>query len=346
MKRITSILKQKKNWTTLLIIVAVLFVLGLITTTSLRNNSEKANEQKINKPGKTLSIEEATIKAEGFINEFLMQSGSTATVKEVVSEYGLYKLSIDITSDVVESYLTKDGKLFFPQALNIEEIKSESATPQANEASQPVTMVTNKNAKPVVELFVMSHCPFGTQIEKGMLPVVKTLGNKIDFEIKFNDYAMHGEKELVEQLNQYCIQKEQGSKFNDYLTCFLVAGDSKTCLNEAGIDQKSMASCYAKTDKEFKIMDNFKNNIGFKGSYPGFDIYATDNAKYGVGGSPTLIINGENIQSGRDSASLLATICSAFENAPSECSTVLSSASPAAGFGTGTSASGADASCE
>ena len=29
-----------------------------------------------------------------------------------------------------------------------------------------------KLEKPIVEAFVMSHCPFGTQIEKGMLPVV------------------------------------------------------------------------------------------------------------------------------------------------------------------------------
>lgn len=343
MKKLVSHLKQKKNWSTLLIALAVLVVLGFITTMSLKKDEPKKSEVK---PGKTLSVEEASLKAEEFINTFLMSSGSTAKVKEVVSEYGMYKLSIDITSDVVESYLTKDGRLFFPQALDIDEITSESQAPASSGGAQASATVSNKTAKPVVELFVMSHCPFGTQMEKGILPVVDLLGDKIDFEIKFNDYAMHGEKELVEQLNQYCIQKEQPAKFNDYLSCFLGSSDSAACLTEANINQKTLDACYSKTDKEFKVMDNFKNNVGYQGSYPGFDIYASDNAKYNVGGSPTLVINGENIQSSRDSASLLSTICSAFNDAPSECSTALSSASPSAGFGYGVAAAGTDASCE
>jgi len=199
--------------------------------------------------------------------------------------------------------------------------------------SNLAAVVSNKTAKPVVELFVMSHCPFGTQMEKGILPVVDLLGDKIDFEIKFNDYAMHGEKELVEQLNQYCIQKEQPAKFNDYLSCFLGSSDSAACLTEANINQKTLDACYSKTDKEFKVMDNFKNNVGYQGSYPGFDIYASDNAKYNVGGSPTLVINEQATQSGRDSASLLTKICSAFTSIPDECSTVLSSLAPSTGFG-------------
>ncbi|MBU3941884.1 MAG: hypothetical protein KKF74_03150, partial [Nanoarchaeota archaeon] len=47
-----------------------------------------------------------------------------------------------------------------------------------------------KKDKPEVELFVMSHCPYGTQIEKGMLPVARLLGDKIDFNIRFCSYAM------------------------------------------------------------------------------------------------------------------------------------------------------------
>jgi hypothetical protein len=80
----------------------------------------------------------------------------------------------------------------------------------------------------------------------------------------------------------------------------------------------------------------------------GTNFYAqkADNDKYGVQGSPTLVINGAQISSGRDSAGLLKTICSAFNTAPSECQKQLSSASPSAGFGEGTDTSGdAAASC-
>ncbi len=59
----------------------------------------------------------------------------------------------------------------------------------------------------------MAYCPYGTQEEKGILPVVNTLNNKIDFKVKFCDYAMHGKQEIDEQLNQYCIETEQADKF-------------------------------------------------------------------------------------------------------------------------------------
>src|SRR5665811_431437 len=67
------------------------------------------------KPEKNLSPEQAKTQAENFINKFLMQGSGQATVKEITTEYGLYKLKVDIVSSVVDSYLTKDGKFFFPQ---------------------------------------------------------------------------------------------------------------------------------------------------------------------------------------------------------------------------------------
>ncbi len=286
---------------------------------------------------KNLSEAEAKTKSEEFINAYLMADGSKASIVEITEEYGLYKLKVDITSSIVESYLTKDGKLFFPQALNIEEILNPTAT-TGGQAQAPISEVSVKSDKPAIELFVMSHCPFGTQMEKGILPVIEALGNTVDFKIKFNSYAMHGENELKEQTAQYCMMTEQPKVFNAYLKCFLASGESDSCLSEAKVDTKSLDSCVTKTDGQYKIMDNFKNKVGYQGTYPGFDIFKADNEKYGVGGSPTLIINGQEISSERDSASLLKTICTAFNNAPSACSANLSSETPAPGFGTGTAA--------
>lgn len=297
------------------------------------------------KPG-GLNADEAKAKAENFVNTYLMQSGTKATVKDVSEEYDLYKLKIDIVSDVVESYISKDGKLFFPQALDVEEISSTGGLNNNAAAPAPVTTVSVKSDKPKVELFVMSHCPYGTQIEKGMLPVLATLDDKIDFELKFVDYAMHGEKEIKEQINQYCIQKNQPDKFQAYLKCFLVAGEDASCVASTGINKSQLDACYSQTDKQYKIMDDFKNQVGYKGSFPSFGIHAADNQKYGVAGSPTLVINGQEVSSGRDSSSLLSTICSAFNNAPAECQTDLPNDQPAPGFGTGTvAAANADAAC-
>lgn len=342
MKKIVSFFKsgKRKSWLVLGAIAIILIVVGLATASTLKKGGEG-----LAKPGKNLSQEEASAKAEQFINDFLMTSGSKATIKEISSEYGLYKVKIDIVTDVVESYLTKDGRLFFPQALNIDEIYTAKDQAGNENNSAPVVTVNQKSDKPVVELFVMSHCPYGTQIEKGILPVVETLGDKIDFQLKFCGYAMHGEKELKEQLVQYCIMEEEPKKFNDYLECFLGSSDSAACLKTAKVDEGNITSCVAKTDAKFKVMDNFKNKVDFQGSYPSFNVFKADNEKYGVGGSPTLVINGEEIRSGRDSASLLATICSAFNEAPEACATELSSTSPSAGFGYSTNGNASEASC-
>ncbi len=184
-----------------------------------------------------------------------------------------------------------------------------------------------------VELFVMSHCPYGTQIEKGILPVLEVLGDKVDFELKFCDYAMHGQKEIDEQLNQYCIQKEQNAKFLPYLTCFLANSDSESCLQEFSVNINELEICTDRTDKEFSISSNYVDKSTWKGAFPSFNIYKKETNAYRVSGSPSLVINGTKVASGRDADSLLAVICSGYKNPPIECETKLNNINPAPGFG-------------
>jgi glutaredoxin len=230
--------------------------------------------------------------------------------------------------------------------MDIEKMTAEAGGATGGETADggnaPVATVTKKSDKPVVELFVMSHCPYGTQMEKGILPVAKALGNKIDFQVKFVDYAMHEKKEIDEQLRQYCINKEQAPVFIPYLECFLKAGDNAACLKETKVDEKKLATCVTNTDKQFKITESYNNKDSWGSQFPPFAIHQAENTKYGVQGSPTLVINGEQINSGRDAASLAKAICGAFNDgkAPKECSNTFASATPAPGFGTGTQAAG------
>ncbi|MCK4553611.1 hypothetical protein KAU19_01445 [Candidatus Parcubacteria bacterium] len=302
-----------------------------------------------------LAPEEAKAKVEEFINNNLMQAGKKVTIKEIVEDGDLYKVVVDIGSGQdINSYLTKDGAKFFPQVMDIKEIEKATAEKNNNPAGNqpPVSSVTNKKDMPVVEVFVMSHCPFGTQIEKGIIPVVEALGDKIDFRLKFCDYAMHDKKELDEQLIQYCIQKEQSGKLISYLKCFLEKGESASCLLKAGIDSSKLNSCVAKTDKQYKVTEMYNNKTTWrkdsKGdpAFPIFNVNSEDNKKYSIGGSPGLVINGQKIQSNRDAASLLKIICSGFNNQPAECSKNLSATTPAPGFGFSGSAANSGGSCE
>ena len=203
----------------------------------------------------------------------------------------------------------------------------------------------SKKEKPEVELFVMSHCPFGTQIEKGILPVLRLLGDKIDFNMRFCSYAMHGKKELDEQTLQYCIQKEYNDKYLDYLACFLKEENTDECLKEFELDGK-LDTCIEQTDKEFKITEKFNDKSTWSGGrFPLFDVDKELNEKYGVRGSPNLVINGVTASAKRDPASLLNAICTGFKDKPAECNEELSSDNPSAGFGFETTSSTSSGSC-
>lgn len=302
--------------------------------------------------GDIVTPDQAKAMAEDFINNNLIpqDNPNKATISEVTEESDLYKLKVEIAGDTVESYITKDGKTFLPQGQDIEKFKEEMEAnnqnqPTANSASQPVAEISKKTETPRVELFVMSHCPYGTQMEKAILPVVKSLGDKIDFELKFCDYAMHGEKEVNEELLQYCIQKDQGDKLVAYLDCFLADGNSDSCINQAAINKANLDSCVAQADKEFGITEAYNDQSTWKGSYPSFSIYAGDNSKYGISGSPALVVNEEKVQASRNPKALLDLICSAFETQPEECKNELSNSSPTPGFGYGAGGADTSASC-
>jgi hypothetical protein len=271
-------------------------------------------------------------KTEKFINEQMVSPGTQVQIKSIVEENGLYKITVSLQGQDVTAYVSKDGKNFFPQAFNMEAQASPSAT--------PTPQAISKQDTPSVELFVMSYCPYGVQIEKGILPVLDLLGSKIKFSLKFLDYALHGDKEIQENLRQYCVQQQGFDKLTQYLKCFSEQGIADTCLSQAKINTSALTSCISATDNQFKITQNAKDQTLWKsGQYPTFDINKFDVAKYNVTGSPSLVINGTVVSAARDPQSLLKLICSSFSTEPSACQQQLSGDSPSPGFGTGTTAS-------
>ena len=306
----------------LLLAVVVLLVEGNFFTSS---SSNMLNEDQIK------------AKAQEFINTKLLQPGTTATITNVELKNGIYKVELNVNGQTFESGMTTDGKVFFAQpGLDVDKIEN---APDSKEKTTQPSQDIQKTDKPEVDLYVMSYCPYGTQIEKGILPVVDLLGDKANVNIKFVNYAMHGKKEVDENLRQYCIQQKYPDNYYAYLQCFLKKGDSPSCIEEQGFDKNVLDECTASADKQFGITADFEDKSSWSGGrYPKFAIYDAENQKYGVRGSPTLIINGKQVNSARDSNSLKNTICDAFTTKPEECNTDLPTASPSPGFGFGESA--------
>jgi len=332
---------SKNYWTVSTVILAVLLIAVLISG---------------GLTGATVSAETAGQK----VLEFANKQGANADLISVNDEGALFEIVLSIDEQEIPVYVTKDGINLVPSLIPLED----TTTPSANTPSTPApTPEVVKSDKPVVEAFIMSHCPYGTQIEKGLIPVMSLLGDKVDAEIKFVYYAMHGEPEVTEQLNQYCIQKENKELYLNYLTCFLEAGDGEGCIASTGVDTTALATCVEATDEEFDVIANLEDESSWmSGRFPQFNIHKAENDAYGIGGSPTLVINGATFVSnaqncgsattcvvypvGRDSQSILNAICAAFNEAPEECNTDLSSlGNPAPGFGFGTQGGATAAGC-
>ncbi len=297
---------RENPWVVSTVVLGVLVVIMLVGGTGFTGN--------------VISQDDIGSKAVGFINSQILQGQGEVELSSVSEESGFYKVLVEYNGNSVPVYFTKDGYYLGSSLVSVDSV---STTFGSSSSSGTQTTSVTKSDKPAVELFVMSHCPYGTQAEKGILPVAELLGDKIDFNIRFVYYAMHpSQGEVEEQLRQYCIQEEQENKFNGYLECFLEEGDSDGCLVSEGIDKSALNSCYSAADKEFDVLSNKDDTSGWlSGRYPLFNVDKSLNEQYEVRGSPTLVINGKQVSSGRSPAAMLDTICSSFTegNVPEEC---------------------------
>lgn len=266
----------------------------------------------------TISPEDA---GEKLLNYYIQQGAEGLSVDSVEEVSGVYKVNFVYQDSIVPIFITKDGEF-------TGELSSLSLSPF--EENQQQTQEIPKSDKPLLELFVMTHCPYGTQSEKGFIPFMESaIKNKVDAKIRFVHYTMHGEEEDKETLRQVCIREEQGNKFLTYLKEFLVAGNSQDASKKAGIDESKVATCVSNGKaKEYYAKDSELSQ------------------QYGVQGSPTLIVNGVESSSGRSADAYLQTACLAFNTAPPECGTlVLSSSTPNPMWGWDDSSAATDAQC-
>lgn len=299
---------SKNNWAISTVLLSILLLAVFVFTFSG------------NVCGATITSNEAGQK----VVEFLSNQGTEAEVVSVSETNGLYEVILTANGQEGALYITKDGNNLIPQPIPL----TANVIQDASEETQTSTPTeVPKSDKPTVELFVMTHCPYGTQAEKGFIPLLESF-DKANAKIRFVHYFMH-EPEETETPRQVCIREEQSDKFLPYLREFLKEGNSADAIQVAGIDTIKMNECISSGKAE--------------------EYYNEDKAlseSYGVQGSPTLVINGEIIRSGRDSASYLAITCAAFNDAPEECESLeLSSIAPAPMWGWETSGSNSAAQC-
>lgn len=111
--------------------------------------------------GGGLTLKDAEVKATSFVNENLLRPPYVAQVVSSAEASGLYRVTLSVAGQTVDSYLTKDGKVFFPQGIDTSlKVKGDSPatttttvdSPKAVEpvGAKPAEVKTDKPSEPVV----------------------------------------------------------------------------------------------------------------------------------------------------------------------------------------------------
>ena len=164
-------------------------------------------------------------------------------------------------------------------------------------------------------MHVMSQCPFGVQVENGIAPVVKKLGDSLDLRIEFigdeptpgNFTAMHGESEVKGNILHLCTIKHEPVKYMDLILCMNknmreIPNNFDACATETQIDAGKVKACAEGEEGKTLLSESYKRS----------------KAK-GASGSPTMFLAGEKYQGGRQEIDFMRAICGKFTTKPEAC---------------------------
>jgi len=285
-----------------------------------------------------VSKDEIAQKTIDYINNNIL-SGQTASLVNSSEESGVVKIRISISGQEFDSYISKDGKLLFPEAIAMEE-GGEALETTAETVKTCDDLV--KKDKAELEAYVVSMCPYGTQMQRVLADVVNSAPSLSEnIKVRYmgavsNNIitSMHGDVEAQENLKQICIRDEQANKYWKYVSCYIKAGDTAECLTSTGIDKNKLNECLSDSSRGLTYAQN------------DFDL----NAVYNIQGSPTLVLNGEMVSEfdfgGRTSEAIKSLICCGSTTQASVCSQTLNTATAASSFSETYEGTGGSASCE
>jgi len=260
-------------------------------------------------------------KVQDYINSNLLTDPNVSAKITDVNDAGngLYSLGFEIyegTSVVSSGVIySNDEKLLIGNAFDLNMPLPKPETPE------PVATQVVKSDKPVVDLYVMSFCPYGNKAEDTLLPAYNLLKEEVDFNVHFivstsgdTVSSLHGNPEVVQDEREACVLKNYD--FSTWLNFAVYVND--TC--------GSNGSCWEDAAAEYKIdTKTITDCVANEGVALMKENEAASNAA-GAQGSPTMIINGVEttaVYNYSNSEAYKAAICNAFNVAPTDCNVAL-----------------------
>jgi len=278
---------------------------------------------------KKLSPNKAGEEAKKFISEKILK-GKDIKINDIKDEGNIFSFKIEIPDQgTFTSYITKDGRFVFPSGYDLKKIEEEEQ--KQKEAQPSPAAKIPQSDKPTALLFIMSFCPFGNQAEEGIAPAAALLKDKLTIKphyVIYSNYAsgypeycldkenkycsMHGVSEVNQDVREMCVYKYQPEKYWQFIQQI-----NKDCTAQ------NVDTCWTKSAKTTGINVTKISQCQKNEAYSLLAKEVSLNKKYNVQGSPDLLINEAQYQGGRNPEDYKNALCSAFNNKPEECSTVL-----------------------
>ncbi len=192
--------------------------------------------------------------------------------------------------------------------------RTPSTTPAGGQtpAGGETTTITPSSSYGTVKLdfYVMSQCPYGTQVEDAIKPVLDKLGKAVDFSINFiatdlgggKFSSLHGQPEVDENIRQLCAIKYYPNTYMDYIVCRnknIQSPSWQSCASQAGIDTGKIQACFD----------------GGEGAQL-HSASIQESEAVGAQGSPTIYVNNQPYQGGRDSNAFQRALCANLQGHP------------------------------
>jgi hypothetical protein len=195
-------------------------------------------------------------------------------------------------------------------------------------------MVCRPEIKKSLDLFVMSHCPYGTKAMLAATEFAEAFGKDAAVSVHFiGDSAngqlksMHGPDEIADDLREVCAIQHyaRDQKFLGFLACRSkdLKADWKACTGSNGIEADVIQKC---VDGEGSTL--LATSFGVA-------------QKLAIQSSPTFLVNNRETFNAQDAAGIAARYCSANPGLPA-CAKQLSANAPEQAAAGGGAACGAN----
>ncbi|MCX6695465.1 MAG: DsbA family protein [Candidatus Altiarchaeota archaeon] len=166
-----------------------------------------------------------------------------------------------------------------------------------------------------LDFYVMSQCPYGTQVVDAIAPVVKQFGGALELTIDYiasdngdgTYQSLHGQNEVLGDIVQLCAMKYEPAKYLDMFVCMnknaqQIPDNWQSCAQQSGMNVVAIKTCYDGAEGKTLMSASIKKAVDAKAS-----------------GSPTIYLNGVLYSGGRTSSEFLRAACNVLTTKPEAC---------------------------